>query len=231
MLSQLIVTDAIKNLNFFNLISKRFNIGARITASPQTSEPKEKPFTRNGFYAARRGDTAKTIADAFDISIDDLKTFNPRLDINKINPGKWMRVIEDREPTDWTYYEKSNKCLRLSPNSGFFNEIDSYCKSNGATLVTIHSADENNFLADFIKKALSSSSSSSIWIGLVDQDNDAFFTWTDDSDFDFLDWQPNQPDNVDGNQHNVIFGPLVKGQNEFGHWDDIDGKVVEFAYR
>uniref|UniRef100_A0A914DJ07 LysM domain-containing protein n=1 Tax=Acrobeloides nanus TaxID=290746 RepID=A0A914DJ07_9BILA len=72
--------------------------GARITASPQTSEPKEKPFTRNGFYAARRGDTAKTIADVFDISIDDLKTFNPQLNINKINPGKWIRVIEDRKP-------------------------------------------------------------------------------------------------------------------------------------
>uniref|UniRef100_A0A914E3I2 C-type lectin domain-containing protein n=1 Tax=Acrobeloides nanus TaxID=290746 RepID=A0A914E3I2_9BILA len=137
-----------------------------------------------------------------------------------IEPQLFQFDIEkiQRRYADWTYYEKANKCLRLSSNSGFFNDIDSYCKSNGATLVTIHSADENNFLADFIKKALSSSSSSSVWIGLVDPDKDAFFTWTDDSDFDFLDWQPNQPDNVDGNQHNVIFGPLVKGQNEFGHW-------------
>ena len=86
-----------KQANFKN------SLGARITASPQTSEPKEKPFTRNGFYAARRGDTAKTIADAFDISIDDLKRFNPRLDINKINVSftvhvKMITILKKNSP-------------------------------------------------------------------------------------------------------------------------------------
>uniref|UniRef100_A0A914E5M8 Uncharacterized protein n=1 Tax=Acrobeloides nanus TaxID=290746 RepID=A0A914E5M8_9BILA len=175
------------------------------------------------FYIARRGDTAKTIADVFDISIDDLKMFNPELNINKINPGKWIRVIEDRQPAtpnirqqnpcsaDWTYYEKTKKCLKLSPNSGFFNDIDSYCKSNGATLVTIHSADENHFLAESLVQKI-------VEITYLAKS----------TNIDFHDWQARQPDNVDGNQHNVIFGPLVKGKSESGHWDDIDGETNKF---
>ncbi len=62
------------------------------------------------------------------------------------------------------------------------------CESNNATLISIHSAEENEFIRNYV----SSSSSIIVWIGLQSINRRGYephkFVWVDKSSVDYANW-------------------------------------------
>uniref|UniRef100_A0AAY4ERX0 C-type lectin domain-containing protein n=1 Tax=Denticeps clupeoides TaxID=299321 RepID=A0AAY4ERX0_9TELE len=71
-----------------------------------------------------------------------------------------------------------------------WNDAEAYCVNQNANLVSIHTAEQWH----------SAHMSRSSWVGLNDIQNENHFVWSDGSPTDFLPWEPNQPDNWQGDE-------------------------------
>ncbi|KAG6921385.1 hypothetical protein G0U57_008066, partial [Chelydra serpentina] len=69
----------------------------------------------------------------------------------------------------------------------------------GAHLVSIHSDEENNMLAQYIKRE--HRKTNPIWIGLSDPQQNRCWRWSDHSPFTFRAWDKGQPNNLTGNEY------------------------------
>jgi len=76
-------------------------------------------------------------------------------------------------------------CYFLGPKLDWHSAV-SYCEEKGATLASIHSEEENQFISDLIDR--------SSWIGLNDIFEENVWQWLDGSTFSYSKWYPNQPD-------------------------------------
>ena len=82
------------------------------------------------------------------------------------------------------------------------------CKSLGAQLVKVESAEEN----DFVTKTFLTASAVTYWIGLTDQVKEGEWIWTDGSPLgNYTNWGGNNPNNRYGDQH---CGHIYKGSFE-----------------
>ncbi|KAH7705412.1 c-type lectin BiL-like protein [Aphelenchoides avenae] len=79
------------------------------------------------------------------------------------------------------------------------------CQKSNATLASIHDTDTNNWIADFSAAHLltEGTDGNSVWLGLYDPMQTQNWEWTDGTPFDFANWTPGQPDDVDGKEHCV----------------------------
>uniref|UniRef100_A0AAY4ET88 C-type lectin domain-containing protein n=1 Tax=Denticeps clupeoides TaxID=299321 RepID=A0AAY4ET88_9TELE len=77
-----------------------------------------------------------------------------------------------------------------------WNDAEAYCVNQNANLVSIHTAEQVTVFW-FVNTAHMSRSS---WVGLNDIQNENHFVWSDGSPTDFLPWEPNQPDNWQGDE-------------------------------
>ncbi|VDK45849.1 unnamed protein product, partial [Cylicostephanus goldi] len=77
------------------------------------------------------------------------------------------------------------------------------CRVVGAHLTSIHSADENHFVAELAKTGLELEWSKQTWIGLrqVDYVNGGRWLWTDGTKVDYLAWSRVKPDNEYGSEY------------------------------
>ncbi|XP_043364503.1 C-type lectin-like [Dermochelys coriacea] len=73
---------------------------------------------------------------------------------------------------------------------------------NGAHLVSIQSAGENNMMAHYIKWY--HKKNSPVWIGLLDLEENRGWRWADKSLVSFSAWDNGQPDNRLGNENCVV---------------------------
>ncbi|RWS22547.1 galactose-specific lectin nattectin-like protein [Leptotrombidium deliense] len=89
-------------------------------------------------------------------------------------------------PKNWFRYD--NKCFFVNKTKASFKDTVINCNSLGATLVSIHSSKENQFIRHITEE------SKIYWTGGLQMSgfqND--FTWIDTSQFDFTHWFPRQP--------------------------------------
>ncbi|XP_069120617.1 macrophage mannose receptor 1-like isoform X2 [Argopecten irradians] len=96
----------------------------------------------------------------------------------------------------WSLYNGS--CYMSSPSSGDSALVDwydagQYCMGQGATLASIHTLDENNYVLSLISKA----SLTSVWIG-YNELGATTYTWSDGSLVDFDFWGNGEPNNAFG---------------------------------
>ncbi|VDK55045.1 unnamed protein product [Cylicostephanus goldi] len=85
-----------------------------------------------------------------------------------------------------------------------FDNAESSCKMKGGHLVSIHSHEENLFVAALAKTGKPWSKLTDYsWIGLkqADYPKNKEWTWTDGTKVDFLTFASNQPDNYQGREH------------------------------
>ncbi|MEP7195958.1 MAG: HYR domain-containing protein [Saprospiraceae bacterium] len=87
-----------------------------------------------------------------------------------------------------------------------WNEANNYCKSIGANLAVINSQAENNYIASKLMGATA-------YIGLHDSNVEGLFEWVDNSNTNFINWYPGQPNNANGDQDYVEILPD-------GTWND-----------
>jgi hypothetical protein len=74
------------------------------------------------------------------------------------------------------------------------------CEQEGGHLTSIHSPEENQFLATL------SPQNSIVMIGGNDLETEGTFVWTDGSDWDYQNWRPGQPSNAGGVEHCAEMG-------------------------
>ncbi|QOJ14782.1 MAG: immunoglobulin domain-containing protein [Planctomycetia bacterium] len=86
-------------------------------------------------------------------------------------------------------------------------------ESLGGNLVTINSADENEFVRASVLRFDGADRRG--WIGFTDQDREGDFTWISGEPVDFTNWGGGEPNNAGNNEH---YTELLGGS---GQWNDV----------
>jgi hypothetical protein len=96
-----------------------------------------------------------------------------------------------------------------------FQEAEKICESNNATLISIHSFEENEFITRYV--AQQPSHSSKVWIGLKRNISGyKEFVWVDKSPLDYVFWQSYvRPNYYGGPEHYIEM--LI---DQRGTWND-----------
>ncbi len=107
------------------------------------------------------------------------------------------------------------KCLKVFDQEVVYTEAKQICQSNGATINSIHSTEENEFIVNFIKTF--DPSVRAFWIGATKRQSETdVFEWDNGNSFDFTKWHSGRPVSNIGNESFVEI--LV---NENGFWNDV----------
>lgn len=73
-----------------------------------------------------------------------------------------------------------------------WDDAEQYCTQQGGHLASVHTQEVMGFFTAHMPSAS--------WVGLNDKANEGQYVWTDGTPADFLPWEPNQPDNWQGNE-------------------------------
>jgi hypothetical protein len=116
---------------------------------------------------------------------------------------------------------KINKYVsNISAKKSNFERRKKICESNNSTLISIHSAEENEFIRSYVEKH-----STRVWIGLERNISGSHeFVWVDKSPVDYVNWSISQPDNFRGVEPYI---EMLIDKN--GSWNDRGHDNVEFV--
>ncbi|XP_033181705.1 CD209 antigen-like protein A [Anabas testudineus] len=117
-------------------------------------------------------------------------------------------------PAGWTKF--SCFCYFLSPKTGSWTEGRQDCRTRGADLVVIDSAEEQTLLSDLTKEETLS------WIGLTDGEHEKTWKWIDGTPLTLSYWEEDQPDNGGGQAKwgEEDCAHIRTGKKTIGHWND-----------
>ncbi|CAD5120109.1 DgyrCDS8687 [Dimorphilus gyrociliatus] len=93
-----------------------------------------------------------------------------------------------------SFVTDSNACYKIFRESKTWQSAREYCSSIGSKLATIHSDKENMHIGRLTPF-------DQYWIGLYN--NSGKHTWVDESQVDYENWEPNQPDSHNGMENCV----------------------------
>ncbi len=110
-------------------------------------------------------------------------------------------------------------CINESCYAPFSDEKDwdngnASCKANGAQLVKIESADENDFIKSLVGEV-------DYWIGLTDAETEGDWKWSDGSNFTgYTNWMSGDPNNYNNQDCVAIVKGNFYGGVRDGEWHD-----------
>ncbi|XP_076853301.1 C-type mannose receptor 2 [Brachyhypopomus gauderio] len=112
--------------------------------------------------------------------------------ICKIPKGKMELEPENTEDTglEWVDFEEAQ--YKLFEHRSTWDQAQRICSWFRASLASVHSAREKQFLASTVRK-MSRIESDLWWIGLHTYENDGRFRWSDHSVLNYVSWGPGQP--------------------------------------
>lgn len=126
--------------------------------------------------------------------------------------------------TEKYYYFNGHKYTIFNYGMSW-NDANEYCEKQGGHLVTIGSADEQNF----VQKIIKDQSRLNYWIGLY-LNSSGQWEWIDGTEFSYSNWDYdskggwNKPDNYYGDEfYGRIFSASCEFENwqcNYGFWDD-----------
>ena len=118
-----------------------------------------------------------------------------------------FKLIVDKCLNGWSHYH--NKCIKLFDEYKTWSEAKNICESNDATLISIHSKEENDFVWNLVKKQ----SYYWVWIGGKRNSDNNRFEWINGMAFNYTHWMSDQPNG----------GDYVEIDRFSGKWYDMDG--------
>lgn len=95
----------------------------------------------------------------------------------------------------------------LQSNLKSWSDSKTSAEDKGGTLASIHCEQQNTQVKNMI--------TSNSWIGGTDADVEGQWKWADGTEFEFTNWNSNEPNNLDGVQHCMQL-------YTFGKWDDLN---------
>jgi len=126
-------------------------------------------------------------------------------------------------PHGWTRFD--NYCYLVSSSIRTWDQAQAYCKSQGAGLVKINSAEENEFVLNLVTKK--APSLKQVWIGLKWSSNN--FYWHDHSVPVYTRWAPLEPSGKAGEPCGQMWMDGHSGALPYtaaGFWNDIPCHVI-----
>ncbi|CAJ0601278.1 unnamed protein product [Cylicocyclus nassatus] len=128
----------------------------------------------------------------------------------------------------WTYLDETDACYKNFFHATF-QSAENLCKTLGGHLASIHSYNENLFVAELAKSGRQMTDpdiwTQGTWIGLERYDH-LNWTWTDGTNVDFLLWAPGEPNNFEGVQKCGQLWPDPHVDRSmaltYQRWDDLD---------
>ncbi|KAJ8038586.1 Echinoidin [Holothuria leucospilota] len=128
----------------------------------------------------------------------------------------------DSCPTYWT--EFASNCYRFFGQRVTLAEARYNCRSHGsgsnfAYLASIHTQEENDYVAALFKSYTEDSEADNwhVWIGLNDEAEEGTFVWTDGTRADFTSWASGEPGGGSSQQGVVMMHP---NHRNYGLWHD-----------
>ncbi|GFR75816.1 macrophage mannose receptor 1 [Elysia marginata] len=135
-----------------------------------------------------------------------------------------MVAVCERQPAHEECFQDS--CYQLFHDYTYQFEFGHKCKSLGGKALEINSEEESDFIQGFLdaaparKDAFGTFSLTEVWLGASDSDSEGDFRWwSDDSELDFDNWGPGQPNNgaPNGAEENCV----VLESSEGWKWKDV----------
>lgn len=105
------------------------------------------------------------------------------------------------------WQEWNEACYKLSTEQKEFSDASASCKNDSANLVSIHSAQENEFVRTL-------TGGKDVFVGLSDSDIEATFVWIDGSTVSYTNWGDGEPNDDFGMSDCVILLGTT------GKWND-----------
>jgi hypothetical protein len=107
----------------------------------------------------------------------------------------WSIYSSATDAPDFNFcYEKA--CYHKSDTTMTWDQANDYCGDMDATLTSIHSAEENAYITDYVLAAPN-------WIGLTDSESEGVWRWVDGTAFDYNNWEEDEPNNYLVAEHTV----------------------------
>jgi len=113
-------------------------------------------------------------------------------------------------------YVYNGHSYKLFDTSMDWNSAQQYCESLGGHLVTINSADEQQFVSTIASK----SSKKNVWLGATKGENGKF-SWVTGEDAQFSNWSAGEPSNYDDTENAVMMYTYSNSLVNLGEWNDI----------
>ncbi|XP_027867470.1 galactose-specific lectin nattectin-like [Xiphophorus couchianus] len=100
-------------------------------------------------------------------------------------------------PTGWSEY--GNRCFLFQSTETDWATAELACNILGANLASIHSSGEHSFLKKLVRFEVGSFQRT--WVGGHDGEKEGVWLWSDGSEFSYVKFDNEQPDNSGGNEH------------------------------
>ncbi|XP_030003826.1 lactose-binding lectin l-2-like [Sphaeramia orbicularis] len=97
-----------------------------------------------------------------------------------------------------SWYTFKGRCYKYVATELTWADAELHCVSQWATLVSIHSLEEHNFVKSLIQNF--DHAQGHTWIGLSDTHKEGAWMWSDGCPVDYVLWDKGQPDNHQGNE-------------------------------
>jgi len=113
-------------------------------------------------------------------------------------------------------YSYNGHSYKLINTSMDWDSAQKYCENLGGHLVTINSADEQQFVSSLASK----STKKNVWLGATKNENGKF-SWVTGEAAQFSNWGSGEPSNYDGTENAVMMYTYSNGIVSLGEWNDI----------
>ncbi|KAJ8414766.1 hypothetical protein AAFF_G00022890 [Aldrovandia affinis] len=138
--------------------------------------------------------------------------------ISELFPIRHEHMVPEQGPCDegWLFFQGS--CYLLSTQTANWHTAEGKCDEQGAHLLVINNADEQDFISDVMIR-------SSYWIGLLERGEEGHWSWVDGTDFLTTPhfWDVGQPDEWEVPLYGEDCGQLhLNAQHGVTRWNDAD---------
>ncbi|RWS22626.1 macrophage mannose receptor 1-like protein, partial [Leptotrombidium deliense] len=182
----------------------------------------ESDFSYNNWYPAEPNEIQQNYINCINMFSNSGTWFDGNCD-RKLAQALCVTSTRDWCPRNWTLFNKQCYYINDITLSVEFSEAQDKCKKLNATLVSIETQEQNDFIQHFINNRGTFLYSRNVWLnGQQREINSSSFKWLDGTKFKYTNWDMSQrrPQNYNADYLNCITMEKAFISNVDGFWFD-----------